>query len=145
MDYLSCIANVCTILGFGIACRVWYTWKKQQNYSFTRDKIFDLEFSTSSIYSVFIEMIISYTRVKVGYLQDDIRYDPLYHSAIERKIINLKEKLDVYERGLVNLKLLELKYRESELPSKDEVDIFFKKCTDSLNHCKTKEDLVNIN
>ncbi len=34
------LANIATIFGAILAFVVWSTWKEQQNYSFTRDKIF---------------------------------------------------------------------------------------------------------
>ncbi|WP_171076860.1 hypothetical protein [Acinetobacter baumannii] len=37
---ISLLANIATILGAILAFVVWSTWKEQQNYSFTRDKIF---------------------------------------------------------------------------------------------------------
>lgn len=42
-QWVSLIANLATILGLIIAFRVWRTWRKQQNYSFIRDKLYDQE------------------------------------------------------------------------------------------------------
>lgn len=42
-DIFSLISNICTIAAFGVALYVWLTWKVQHNYSFVRDKLFEVE------------------------------------------------------------------------------------------------------
>jgi hypothetical protein len=59
-DWTSLLANICTIIAFLFAIVIWREWKAQENYSFIRDNIFELELKSAYSYITMIQLMTCY-------------------------------------------------------------------------------------
>lgn len=114
-DIVSLIANICTIAAFCVAVHVWLTWKKQQNYSFKRDKIFEVEFAISKMYSTLETYYEQYKILKAAYMANNsIPLDPRYiHQQLKELDIEFEKNLSRYTEAVYSLEILEIEIPEN--------------------------------
>lgn len=70
-QWVSLVANFATIIGLFIALRVWRTWRKQQNYSFIRDKLYEQEQCLANLLISFAVSIEDYFSLREKELSAD--------------------------------------------------------------------------
>lgn len=114
-EVISLIANVCTIIASWIAFQVWRSWKKQQNYSFKRDKIFEVEFAISKMYSTLETYYEQYKIIKAAYIANNsIPLDPRYiHQQLKELDIEFEKYLSRYTEAVYSLEILEIEVPEN--------------------------------
>lgn len=57
---VSLLANISTVIALFMAIILYLKWRKQQNYTFIRDHIFDLEKSLSQTYLLLVDAMTKY-------------------------------------------------------------------------------------
>lgn len=139
-QYISIAANVMTIIGGFLAFYVFYNWKNQENYSFTRDKIFECEL----IFARLLTSIQNYLEIykdEVPFSQNRINKTNLELTNVllaeVRKTID--PLLNEYELSLYSLSVLEVNYNIEKLPNFIAPNGQFKRYIDLLNKTETKE------
>lgn len=90
-DLTSFLANICTIITLFFAIWLWNKWKAQENYSFFRDNIFELELKSAYSYITLIQLITCYfnycyVRINNDAVEMDLKlkeYDDFYNKWLE--------------------------------------------------------------
>lgn len=109
MDKIELFANICTITGFILAVCIFLTWRNQQNYSFTRDKIFEAEIIVKKIENSFK----NYLEIKTNFLLG--KNDPGFDSDYTKKRLSVMEENSVellteYSNVLSALEIINVKF-----------------------------------
>ncbi|MCK4088384.1 hypothetical protein HCY58_15200 [Acinetobacter radioresistens] len=122
-EVISLIANVCTIIASYIAFHVWRSWKKQQNYSFKRDKIFEVEFAISKMYSTLETYYEQYKIIKAAYIANNsIPLDPRYvHQQLKELDIEFEKNLSRYTEAVYSLEILEIETPENFFINREKI------------------------
>ena len=109
IEVISVFANLMTIIGVGLAMYVAAIWKAQQNYSFVRDKIFELEIAVSELFNYEQHLIINITNALIN--NRDGQHDQNIHAKVDeitsRKY--LRDRLLQYDLKLSSIKILKVK------------------------------------
>ncbi len=139
---ISLLANIATILGAILAFVVWSTWKEQQNYSFTRDKIFECELAFAKL----ITAIENYLRI----YEKEV---PFSRNRINRTNLELtnvllgeaRKELDQlwgkYEIALYSLEVLNIKYKKECLANVSVIQNRLEKYKQTFNNSLTSEEV----
>ncbi|WP_151859405.1 hypothetical protein [Acinetobacter nosocomialis] len=139
-QYISIAANLMTIIGGLLAFYVFYNWKKQENYSFTRDKIFECEV----IYARLLTSIQNYIEI----YKEEVPFSPNRLNKTNLELTNVllaevRKTIDPlwneYELSLYSLRVLEVNYNIEKLPNFIALNGQMKRYIDFLNKTETKE------
>lgn len=142
-QYISIAANLMTIIGGLLAFYVFYNWKKQENYSFTRDKIFECEV----IYARLLTSIQNYIEI----YKDEVPFSPNRLNKTNLELTNVllaevRKTIDPlwneYELSLYSLRVLEVNYNIEKLPNYIALNGQMKRHIDFLNKTETKEQVA---
>lgn len=111
VELISLIANLCTIAAFGVALHVWLTWKKQHNYSFVRDKVFESEIVVIDTYTSLVCTIQVYIECKRIYLVNNLIGDPQFlREDFKKSEALLYREFYRYKAAQTKLNSLKIKY-----------------------------------
>lgn len=115
-NIISIVANLCTIAAFGIAVHLWRTWKKQQNYSFTRDKIFEAEIAVVKLYTVLMQLVELNYKHKLQVISFSQTPPPEYFkNLIDDLNFQVVDYLKAYDLAIYTLEVLDLDYSNEVL------------------------------
>lgn len=70
-QFVSLLANISTVIALIMAIILYWKWRKQQNYTFIRDHIFDLEKSLSQTYLLLLDAMTKYCSLRILELQNE--------------------------------------------------------------------------
>lgn len=113
---ISIVANLCTIAAFAIAVHLWRTWKKQQNYSFTRDKIFEAEIAVVKLYTVLMQLVELNYKYRLQVISFSNTPPPEhFKNLIDNLNIQVIDYLKTYDLAIYTLEVLELDYSSEVL------------------------------
>lgn len=144
-EILSLVANLCTIAAFAIAFYVWWTWKDQQNYSFTRDKIFECELVTNKVHTSLMKYINEFYSYKLKDIPSKKPIDPPYYQAIFRNCENeYKPLLNSYDIALSTLFILKIKFSSEILINYKFLENEFDGYINELSKAETTEELIHL-
>ncbi|WP_353166093.1 hypothetical protein [Acinetobacter sp.] len=142
-NWVALLANIGTIIALIIAFVTWITWKKQQNYSFVRDKIFEVEL----VYARLLTSMQNYLNI----FKDELPFKPnrIAIEAIDITNVFLREhREDInkytsqYEDALFRLYILEVKYKEEFVANHSIIHSRFDRYISKLKECKTEEAVL---
>lgn len=144
-EIVSFVANLCTIAAFVIAVILWRTWKKQQNYSFTRDKIFEAELAVSKLHTAQINYFSKHYEYKLKDIPATKVIDPQYYQRIFREAEQLVQSLSVeYDLAIHSLRVLEVNYSEDEIISFIMIESYYMDFVNQINQCEDTESLIKF-
>ena len=144
-EAISLIANICTIVAFIIAVHLWLTWKKQQNYSFERDKIFEAELAVSKLHTALMNYISEHYNYKLKDIPSSTVIDPPYYQHRFREAESLIQSLSVeYELAIHALSVLEVAYSKDEIISYFMLDSYYMDLVKQINECEETESLTQL-
>lgn len=142
-EVISLTANVCTILAFGVAAHLWWTWKKQHNYSFTRDKIFEAEIAISKLHTAHMSYVHEYFEYKLADLKTNEVFDPPYYQQKFRDAQNSIDKYaNEYDVALHSLSVLDVGYPKDKIKNFMKLDSFYTSYMNKLNEFEDTETLT---
>jgi hypothetical protein len=122
MEIISLLANIATLLGFIFALYVFFQWKRQSNYSFNRDVIFESELATLDTYVALITNVQTYSECKKIYLISGNDQDPQY---LRQDYIETKKQFDLkiqhYQENVVKLNIININLNTSVFLSKEDI------------------------
>ncbi|UOG18706.1 hypothetical protein [Acinetobacter sp. PK01] len=70
-EYVALFSNICTILAFILALILFIKWKRQHDYSFIRDHLFDLEKSFFEAHVLHLTVMVKYCSFRIFELQNE--------------------------------------------------------------------------
>ncbi|HEM7759342.1 hypothetical protein [Acinetobacter baumannii] len=136
---IAVVANVITIFGGFLAFYVFKSWKHQQNYSFTRDKIFECELIFSRLL-VTIEQYMEIYKDEVPFERNRLNNTNLELTNV--LLAEVRKKLDPlwneYELAQYSLYVLNVQYNRDKFPNFITLNGEMKRYIDTLNKTKTK-------
>jgi hypothetical protein len=114
IQVIDTFASIMTIAGVILAFYVALRWQTQENYSFVRDKIFELELAVSELFNYEQHLIINITNALIHQRegQDDQNIHAVKDEVASR--MYLRGKLLEYDLKLDSLRILKVKI-DSEL------------------------------
>lgn len=121
---IDTFASLMTIAGVLLAIYIAARWKTQENYSFIRDKIFDLELAASEFYNQEIYYILTFRNI-ARERRSGAYIDQHIHTEIKHRLTKLQECLKEYDIKLRGLQVLEVKYDKNLLEPGDTVHSHF--------------------
>ena len=129
---INVFANIMTIIGVILAIYIATRWKAQQNYSFIRDKIFELELAASELYNQEIYYLLVF-KDNAMKRRDGTHNAEYFLAETKHRLTKLQECLKEYDIKLRGLEVLEVKYDKKLLGSASTVDHFFDKIVEKIN------------
>lgn len=144
-EIISLIANVCTILAFLAAFYLLMIWKKQHNYSFARDKIFEVEL----IYAKLLTSMEGY----LVYYKDEFPFPPnrigldvldITNVFLKRYRAEINEYAIKYEEALFALSILNVKYNKDLVVEAFIAKSHFEKYLEQIRSCTTKDEVLSL-
>lgn len=122
VESVSFLANIATVLGLIFAIYVFFQWKRQSDYSFNRDVIFESELATLDTYAALITTLQIYSECKKIYLVNGNDQDPQY---LRQDYIESKKQLDLkiqrYQENLVKLHISNINLNLNIILSKEDI------------------------
>ncbi len=142
-ESIALVSNIATIMGFLIALHLWVNWKKQQNYSFNRDKIFEAEIAVSKAYTSLMNYMQLTYEQQLRKLEKSMVVDQNSHQALlEKTVIDIKENLNNYDLAVHTLSVLNVKYTKEILINKHFLNNQFMSYCEQMHYKKTSKDLI---
>lgn len=130
-DVIGVIAAWANVFGLYLALRIALTWKNQHNYSFERDKIFELELATDQLFKEAIYYIITIRDVITARIQGNLDQD-FFKDELKIRLTNLQACLKQYDLKLSSLSVLGIDYNKEILESADRVNQYFDDVVDKM-------------
>lgn len=144
-EAISLIANICTIVAFIIAVHLWLTWKKQQNYSFTRDKIFEAELAVSTLHTAHMNYVSKHHAYKLKDLQTTEVIDPPFYQQLFREAEQLVQSSSVeYDLAIHSIRVLGVNYSEEEILSYVLLENYYMNFVNQINECESVQELSKL-
>lgn len=144
-EWVSLLANIGTIIALVIAAITWWTWKKQQNYSFVRDKIFECEL----VFAQLLTCLENYFEI----FEREVPFHPNRLNTKNLELTNVllnrtREKLEPlwleYELALYSLDVLNVNYARENLSNRSIYESRFKSYIQKFSDCKTGAEVKDI-
>lgn len=127
LDWVTLIAGIFTIFAASatlyavwIAHTTWKTWKEQHNYSFERDKVFELELAADQLFKEGIYYILTIKEIVKSKLAGNFDQN-LIEKELKLRLTNLQNCLKQYDLKLSSLDVLQIKYDKKILETAEEV------------------------
>ncbi|RZG47028.1 hypothetical protein [Acinetobacter wuhouensis] len=132
-EFISLIANICTIVGFFVAVHLLCIWKKQQNYGFERDKVFELELATDQLFKESIYYIITKRDIIKARLEGN--FDRIYfENEMRLRLTNWQICLKEYDLKLSSLNVLKKNYDKEILVTATQIQNHFDEIVDKMHN-----------
>ncbi|WP_336948649.1 hypothetical protein [Acinetobacter junii] len=147
IETISLLANIATLLGLIFAIYVFFQWKRQSDYSFKRDVIFEAELATLDTFAALITTIQTYSECKRIYLVNGNNQDPqfLRQDYIEKKK-QLDQKIQTYHENLVKLNISNINLDESIILNKNNMISKFESIITDIHAINNPDDIpVKLN
>lgn len=141
-DLISLIANICTIAAFAVAVYVLAIWKKQQNYSFERDKIFELELAADQLFKESIYYIITIRDLIESRSRGNSDKD-FFEKELRLRLTNWQACLKQYDLKLSSLNVLLINFDKEILESAVKIGKYFDDIVDKMYAESNPQKAVN--
>jgi uncharacterized membrane protein len=151
MDWITLIASIFTMLAASatlyavwLAHTAWRTWKTQQNYSFSRDKIFECELIVNKLTSTLINYITGYYHYRLKVVNNEFVDKKEYMQLFENQGKENNRLLLEYDLILESLDILKIDCDEKIIINRLFVAYNFDKYVSQINKCKESKELVTL-
>lgn len=131
LRWVSLIAGILTVLAASatlyavwIAHTTWKTWKTQQNYSFERDKVFELEMATDQLFKQAIYYIITVKDLIKAKLEGNFE-EFFFEKELKLRLSKLQDCLIQYDLKLSSIGVLKITYDKEILVSATQISNHF--------------------
>ncbi|WP_336151165.1 hypothetical protein [Acinetobacter ursingii] len=143
-ELVSLLANICTVIALVLAIYLWSTWKKQQNYSFMRDKVFEAEIAVAKAYTVLMQLVEYDYNYRLQLINMSNTPPPEYYKN-QRDNLNLQIEnyLKEYDFAIYSLEVLGLGISKDILINYQILQNNFGNYMDQVRFKKTTEELIN--
>lgn len=145
-DIFTLIVDLCTIAAFVVAFVAWKNWKKQQNYSLTLDRIFELEVALNAYFSLELALIeIEMEHVKQYQTQNKFLRWPilLYLDRFKNKFRykSIENKIHSYNDALSTLQILDVQYDATKIQNAAHYEHRISRLYQELDRLRTVEEI----
>ena len=142
IQVIDTFASIMTIIGVTLAIYIAARWKTQENYSFIRDKIFELELAASELYNQEIYYIVTFKDIAIE-KKNGTYSEEYFFTEIKYRLTKLQECLKEYDIKLSGLQVLDVKYDKKLLEPAGSVHSYFEEIIKKVKATHDRNKIID--